>query len=97
MEREVFVGDAQISEEVIFSHSNGAFSRISAVPVRRNELAFNVEASHELLEGVGCFIIELWEPLFEAIIFGQQSNHSFIGVVNLRADLLFIGSTKIAL
>jgi hypothetical protein len=54
------------------------------VPVLRNELAVNVDAGHKLLEGVGCFIIELWEMWFEAI-FGQESNHSFIGVMNLRA------------
>jgi hypothetical protein len=63
--------------------SNGAFSRISVVPVRRNELAVNVDAGHELLEGVGCFINELWELWFEAT-FRQESNRSFIGVVNLR-------------
>jgi hypothetical protein len=48
MERKVLVGAAQTGDEVIFGRSDGAFSRISTVAVRRKELVVNMDAGHEL-------------------------------------------------
>jgi hypothetical protein len=45
VERAVLVGAAQTGDKVLFERSNGAFSRISAVAVRRSELVVNVDAS----------------------------------------------------
>jgi hypothetical protein len=47
---------------MIFERFNGAFSRILVVAIQRNEFLVNVDASRELLEGVGCFIVDVWEP-----------------------------------
>jgi hypothetical protein len=84
IKREVLVGDVQTGNEVIFYRSNGALSRIPAVAVRRKELVVNIDAGRDMLEGVGCFIIELRELWFEAT-FGQESNGSLIGGENLSA------------
>jgi hypothetical protein len=83
VEREVLVGTAQTGDEVICTfewlvrqHCGGGCAAERA--------GSDVGTSHEVMEGSGCFFVELWELCFESAL-GQENMGSFIDGDNFRA------------
>jgi len=53
------VGAAQASNEMVFEHTNGPFHSIAMMDVGWDQLEIHMFSDHELLEGMGCFIIQV--------------------------------------
>jgi hypothetical protein len=66
MEREVRVGAAQASDEVVLESADGAFGRIGTVKTRRDELEVDVLIVEELPESSGALVVEALELGAEA-------------------------------
>jgi len=55
------VGAAESSNEVSFEGANDAFGSIAPMDMRRDQLKINVLGCHIILEGMGCFAVQLLE------------------------------------
>jgi hypothetical protein len=66
VEREVRIGAAQASDEVVLESADGAFGRIGAVNTRWDELEVNVFIVEELPESSGALVVEALELGAEA-------------------------------
>ena len=66
MKGEVFVGAAETSDEMVFERADGAFGGIATVEVWRGKLIVDGLCLEELLEGGGCFVVQLLKYGFEA-------------------------------
>jgi len=58
---EQFVGAAESTNEVIFEGANGAFGSIAPMDMWWDQLKIDVLGCHIILEGMGCFAVQLLE------------------------------------
>jgi hypothetical protein len=88
VEREVGVGAAQASNEVVLEGANGAFGRIGAVKTRRDELEVDVLVEEELLESSGALVVEALElgaeasanePIVDGLVRGEDGGAGLAG------------------
>jgi len=59
VEWEVFVSAAKPSYEMIFKCVDGAFGNIATMDVLQHQLKINIHCCKEVLEGSGCFVVQV--------------------------------------
>jgi hypothetical protein len=65
---------------VLFESSDGAFSRIAAMAVRRHQLVFHIIGGEKILQSGRCLVVESLEFWFETL----DSEFLMDGIIGLE-------------
>lgn len=76
LEREVFIGCTQTTDEMVFERLYSSFGGVDSMVVGFNELDVSFLFLHEFLDGGGCLIVGDVECGFVPLV-GKGIEHSF--------------------
>ena len=76
LEREVFIGCAESTDEMVFESLYSSFSGVDSMVVGFNELYFSTLLLHEFLDWCGCMIVGDIECGFVPLV-GKGIEHLF--------------------